>query len=345
MKQQMTSYARLRWLYNLHAAEGWPRYPPNDVAIAEARANAVHSFFALLWAGFVYCNIHISLQLASCLEMTFCWWGRHNHAPLIDYYIDITGIGARYLMQEAQLWFDCRMYCGAGFNGSYPPRCSDNCLPCRLTCHAIQSQSGTSNKSMYLSAKHERWVASKRSYDGDAVSPATHFLVSVTACFQTLESRLSVGSAYTWATYLAYVRVFTHFHLARFQIFTATSGPKGWSKETYIPWFQLAVTTPRSLQPNRPWVHVTARRYDPIFGPILDWTTRQCVRKADVGEWSSIFIVFRTTIYLGARKLDRCILVIISMSYLLCFVSIFFLHPLKPEGNILSLISMHACYK
>jgi hypothetical protein len=23
-------------------------------------------------------------------------------------------------MQEAQLWFDCRMYCGAGFNGSHP---------------------------------------------------------------------------------------------------------------------------------------------------------------------------------------------------------------------------------
>jgi hypothetical protein len=76
MKQQMTSYARLRWLYNLHAAEGGRRYPPNYVAIAEARANTVHSFLALLWAGFVYCNIYTLLQLAPCLEMTFCWWER-----------------------------------------------------------------------------------------------------------------------------------------------------------------------------------------------------------------------------------------------------------------------------
>jgi hypothetical protein len=43
-----------------------------------------------------------------------------NNAPLIDCYIDIPGIGARYLMREAQLWSDCRMYCGAGFNGSHP---------------------------------------------------------------------------------------------------------------------------------------------------------------------------------------------------------------------------------
>jgi hypothetical protein len=88
---------------------------------------------------------------------------------------------------------------------------------------------------MYLSAKHERGVASKRSYDGDAVLPATHFLVLVTASFQTLESRLSVGSADTWATYLTYVRVFTHFHLARFKYSRPRLGEKDEARKHISP--------------------------------------------------------------------------------------------------------------
>jgi hypothetical protein len=88
---------------------------------------------------------------------------------------------------------------------------------------------------MYLSAKHERWAASKRSYDGDAVLPATHCLVFVTASFQTLEPGLSVGSADTWATYLAYVRIFTHFHLARFEYPRPRLGEKDGARKHIFP--------------------------------------------------------------------------------------------------------------
>lgn len=127
-------------------------------------------------------------------------------------------------MQEAQLWFDWRMYCGAGFNGSYPETLVVPTIAYHVDLLATQYSHKVVPATVDVSFGEAREVGRFKAVLSWECSIASDSF----SCFSNSvhSDPCRSGSADTWATYLAYVRVFTHLYLARFKYSRPRLGEK-----------------------------------------------------------------------------------------------------------------------